>query len=131
MKIMFLAILLAFSAASFGQELVCCTPAPKKPVQKVKTVIKYVPAKPVQPTQKQEQVVHVHVSSAGQQQQQGAIKNNRIGLALGVSGRECCNGGQRRLIGGIWYDRRVAGDLFLGIEVLTNQTILGRIGVEF
>lgn len=60
-------------------------------------------------------------------------ENNRIGLLLGWGPKGCCLNNRQNdgLIGGAGYDRRIVGPLWLGVEVFTNYSYFGKIGIDF
>lgn len=130
------AILISTSAFSkqYVFEVDCCpeskvAPKPKaKPKSKAKAVSAPAPKLQQQQKQEQNQNVTVNVGSAGGYYYYEDIKNNRLNFLLGGA-LDCC--GRARLVGGAGYDRRISGDLWLGIEAFSNGALFGKVGVEF
>lgn len=147
-------ILSIFTAVSFAETpsptpacvKLCPTPTPKPRVKKG-----YIHRKPAtNSTQKQNQAneqdqhqtqtVNVY-PNYGQVRERVVEKtvsvreyyNNRLNFLLGWGPTRCCidNRSNEGLIGGVGYDRRLSGPFWLGVEVFTNRSYFGKVGVEF
>jgi len=128
--------LLLIVLALFSQVAMAHDCAPKKPscvkAQPKKVTKKAAPVVST-PVQKQEQHQVVNVYNQGSVSGNPGyyyndMYDNRISFLLGYGPKYCCRSG---IVLGVGYDHQITQTLWRGVEVFTNYSYFGKIGIGF